>query len=162
MEGLLMAVLTDGKKTVLVVEGDTIFREGLAVILQQEGYRVLLAGDGREALDRLHEGTLPNLILLDMMLPFEDGWRLLDHRRRQPGLASVPVVLLTSRGVTAAEWAAALGATAFVHKPVEVAALLDAVRGNIAAGQSQLRPSRPGTRRRQPDNGEKRRPRKGN
>jgi CheY-like chemotaxis protein len=141
-----MVLPREGKKSVLVVEGDTIFREGLGVILQQEGYRVLLAGDAREALDRLHEGTLPGLILLDLMLPFEDGWRLLEHRRRQPGLACVPVVLLTSRGVTGAEWVAALGAAASLHKPIEVPALLDAVRGNIGAAQPRLRPARPRAR----------------
>ncbi len=116
------------EKTILVVEDDAIFGEGLAIILRREGYRVLLATDGREAFDRLHEGPVPDLLLLDMMLPVEDGWRLLERRRIDPVLVSVPVVIVTALGVSSAEWAQDLGACGLLRKPVEVPELLAEVR----------------------------------
>jgi CheY-like chemotaxis protein len=110
------------------VEDDPIFREGLAVILRKEGYQVLLAQNGREALDRLHDGPEPDLVLLDMMLPIEDGWRLMERRRQNPALASIPVLIATALGVGSAQWAASLGACGYLRKPVEIETLLAEVK----------------------------------
>jgi CheY-like chemotaxis protein len=115
-------------KSVLVVEDDAVFREGLAVVLRREGYRVILAEDGREAMDRLHEGPAPDLIVLDMMLPGEDGWRFLERRRQDQTLRGVPVLIVTALGVGSADWAASLGACGYLRKPVDVDVLLAEVR----------------------------------
>jgi CheY-like chemotaxis protein len=115
-------------KTILVIEDDALFREGLTIILQREGYQVVATVNGREARDKLQDGTHPDLILLDMMLPVEDGWRLLDWRRQKPALASVPVVVVTGIRIGSPEWAASLGACGFLRKPVEVERLLAEVK----------------------------------
>jgi CheY-like chemotaxis protein len=123
-----MAAPQASGKTLLVVEDDAILREGLAVILGREGYRVLLAEDGRAALNRLREGPAPDLILLDMMLPVEDGWRLLERRQRDATFAAIPVLIVTALGVSSPEWATALGACGLLRKPVEIPELLAEVR----------------------------------
>ncbi len=113
-----------GGKSILVVEDNDIAREGLAVVLRQAGYLVDMEVDGAGALKRLREGPLPDLILLDMLLPGVDGWQFMEQRRRDPRLFSVPVVVTTGLGVAAPDWAASLGACGCLRKPIETDALL--------------------------------------
>src|ERR1051326_584790 len=61
-------------KSILVVEDDAETREVLSAVLRFEGYQVLSAADGKQALDLLHHSALPHLILLDLMMPNMDGW----------------------------------------------------------------------------------------
>jgi CheY-like chemotaxis protein len=123
-----MTAPVERPRTILVVEDDAVFREGLGVILGRQGYHVLTAADGREALARLNEGPRPDLMILDMMLPIEDGWRLLDRRRRDPVLISIPVLIITALGVGSPEWAVSLGACGYLRKPVEIDILLQEVQ----------------------------------
>jgi CheY-like chemotaxis protein len=116
------------EETILVVEDNEIQREGTALVLRREGFRVFPAAGGKEALALLSSGVAPDLVLLDMTMPPPDGWRIMAMREKAAGLASVPVVLLTGLGVAHEEWAATLGACALIRKPVETAELLAAVR----------------------------------
>jgi putative two-component system response regulator len=119
-------------KSLLVVEDNDVTREGLAVVLRRAGYQVALAGDGEEALDYLRGEPLPDLILLDMLMSGVDGWEFLQRRKRDPALAALPVIIMTALGVASDEWATSLGATGWLHKPVEADDLLAAVRGSLA------------------------------
>jgi len=121
-------------KTILIVEDNAIQREGLAVVLQKEGYTVLVAADGKEASDMLRVGV-PDLILLDMMMPAPDGWHLMQLWKHYPALASVPVFIVTGLGIASDEWAASLGARGLLRKPVEMEPLLAAVRRCLGEGQ---------------------------
>jgi two-component system response regulator MprA len=114
--------------TLLFVEDNDVVRQGVTVVLRRAGYAVALAANGQEALSALRGGVRPDLILLDMLVPVVDGWRFLEQRRREPALAAIPVVILTGLGVASSEWAAALGAIGFLHKPVEPEKLLREVR----------------------------------
>jgi CheY-like chemotaxis protein len=122
-------------KTILLVEDNEIQREGAALVLRREGYTVHAAADGREALALVNGGVAPDLLLLDMTMPPPDGWRILALRKKNPALASVPVVILTGLGVAHEEWAASLGACALIRKPVETAELLAEVRRCLGEGQ---------------------------
>jgi CheY-like chemotaxis protein len=115
-------------KLILVIEDNEVVREGLAVVLRRFGCAVALAGDSGEALGLLRGGLRPHLILLDMFTPGLDGWGFLDQRRRDPSLASIPVVINTALGVASAEWASALGAAGLLRKPVQTEILIDEVR----------------------------------
>jgi CheY-like chemotaxis protein len=114
--------------TLLVVDDNEITREGLAAVLRREGCTVVLAGDGEQALACLRSGLVPDLILLDMMMPRVDGWAFLAERRRHPAAVAVPVVILTGLSIANAEWASSLGAAGLLRKPVETETVLAEVR----------------------------------
>src|SRR5690242_3916673 len=103
----------------LIVDDNEITREGMAAVLRRDGYRVSLAADGAQALAQLRIAPLPDLILLDMLMPSLDGWRFLEERRHDRELSAIPIVIVTALGVASADWAASLGAVGFVTKPVE-------------------------------------------
>jgi two-component system, chemotaxis family, chemotaxis protein CheY len=115
-------------KLILVVEDNEVVREGMAVVLGRFGCRVTLAADSSEALALLRGGLRPHLILLDMLTPGLDGWSFLEQRRRDPALAGIPVLITTALGVASEEWAAALGASGLLRKPVQTELLLHEVR----------------------------------
>jgi len=66
-------------------------------VLTRRGFAVQVVTNGREAHDRLQAGTRPRVVVLDVMLPFVDGFELLDQIRRSPTWRDVPIVMLTSK-----------------------------------------------------------------
>jgi len=94
-------------KTVLVVDDDDSIREFLAQLLELEGYAVLTASNGQEALERAR-ATVPGLIVTDQMMPLMTGTELFRALMRDPRLRQVPVILITSASPAAAhdlQWA---------------------------------------------------------
>jgi len=113
---------------VLVVDDSITVRRVTQRLLRREGYRVALAADGQQALERLREER-PVLVLSDIEMPRMDGFDLLRHLRADPSTADLPVVMITSR--TAAkhrEYAASLGASHYLGKPYPEDELLALVR----------------------------------
>jgi len=83
--------------TVLVVEDSPVAREVVMKILQREGYDVVGACNGVEAMDFLHSGSnTPDLVLLDVMMPEKDGMTMLQELRQEPQYKELPVILLTA------------------------------------------------------------------
>ena len=82
---------------VLVVEDDPIVSSLISHVLTRRGFAVQVVANGREAHDRLQAGTRPKVVVLDVMLPFVDGFELLDQIRRSPTWRDVPIVMLTSK-----------------------------------------------------------------
>jgi CheY-like chemotaxis protein len=117
-------------KCLLVVEGSPIQCEGLAAVLRQEGYTVVTAADGVEALNYMRKGPPPDLILLDMRVPPPGhyDWHFLQLRKQNPALAPIPVLIVTGLSIASAEWAVGLGAAGFVKKPVEMDLLFAEIR----------------------------------
>jgi CheY-like chemotaxis protein len=113
--------------SVLVVEDDFDVRDALTQVLEMEGFRVVGAADGNEAMERARTGPLPSVILLDLMMPVMDGWQFRTEQLRDPALAAIPVILISADG-TVREKAAALSAAAFLRKPIDVEQLLALVR----------------------------------
>jgi CheY-like chemotaxis protein len=111
----------------LVVEDNDVAREGLAVALRREGYGVVPAANGQEALDHLHTGPRPDLVLLDMLMPVLDGWHFLERLPRESPAPLPPVVVMTSINLTR-EWALDHGCHGFLRKPIETNRLLEEVR----------------------------------
>jgi DNA-binding response OmpR family regulator len=114
---------------VLIVDDDSLTRESLSHTLRAEGYAVTEAGDGAAALACLHSGPpMPQLVILDLMMPIMDGWQFLVERQKLRAEASVPVLVVTaSRGVDA-PGLRALGAEDVIEKPAEPEVVLAAVR----------------------------------
>jgi CheY-like chemotaxis protein len=112
---------------ILSIDDQSDFRELLATFLAHEGYTILSAANGREALSYLRRSRLlPDLILLDIAMPVMSGWDFLREQQRDPLLSSIPVVLLTARDDFDHEAAACVIAT--LQKPINLDTLLATVR----------------------------------
>jgi CheY-like chemotaxis protein len=114
---------------ILVVDDNDLLRENLAESLELEGFQVDVAGDGRRALARLAEGPLPEVVIVDMMMPGMSGSELVARIRGEPRLAGLRLVLATGAGSPPGS----VQADAVLEKPFGVAALLETVRGVLAA-----------------------------
>ncbi len=114
------------ERTVLVVDDDDDVRAAVACALEEDGYTVGLAENGRVALDALLAGARPELILLDMMMPEMDGWAFRTAQRAHPELASIPVILFTANGASR-ETLDRFGVQGHLPKPVRLDDLLDTV-----------------------------------
>ena len=102
-------------------------RGPLTALMELKGYRVGWARNGHKALDYLRRGNRPDLILLDLHLPYMDGWQFRGEQQRDPALALIPVVVV-SGAKDVARSAADLGAVACLEKPVGFDELLEMVR----------------------------------
>lgn len=105
--------------TVLLVEDDPDIREDLAFLIEERGYPVVTAGNGREALDKLAQMPPPRLVILDLMMPVMDGWQLRAELLKRPDLAQLPVVLLSGVADLQAQ-AKSLDAVGYLTKPVDL------------------------------------------
>ena len=89
------------RHSVLVVDDDVRVRALYADALEEAGHMVALAIDGADALDRLHTGSVPCVVLTDVRMPRMDGFELSRAVARDPELASIPVVLVTGDKILA-------------------------------------------------------------
>jgi CheY-like chemotaxis protein len=123
---------------ILVVEDDASLRETLTEVMQDEGHDVRAAAHGVEALDRLGE-WVPDLIVLDVMMPTMDAFQFREHQRLVPEAARARVLVLSAaRDVRAA--AQRLDADAWLAKPFALGDVIDAVDRLLAAGEPPTRP----------------------
>jgi signal transduction histidine kinase/DNA-binding response OmpR family regulator len=127
------AVMADGRATVLVVDDDATVRSLLAKTLEKEGYRVISARNGVEALALAREHR-PQAITLDVLMPQMDGWAALKELKADADLRDIPVIMVTvlnERGM-----AIPLGAADFVTKPVDRQRLAAILRHHCAGSSS--------------------------
>ncbi|MEO0854675.1 MAG: response regulator, partial [Cyanobacteria bacterium J06648_11] len=104
--------------TLLVVDDSITLRQTLALTFERAGYRVLQARDGREAIEQLERHSAIQLVVCDVEMPNMNGFEFLSHRRQNPPMAQVPVVMLTSRsGDKHRKLAMHLGADGYFTKP---------------------------------------------
>jgi CheY-like chemotaxis protein len=119
---------------ILLVEDDDSLGVILTAVLQDQGYTVARASNGKEALDYLGSDRPPRLILLNLMMPVMNGWKLRDYLKQDPALAQIPVVVLS--GVCNLEKkAAALEAADTFTKPYNLKALIETVRQYCGPGK---------------------------
>ncbi|HSE76386.1 MAG TPA: response regulator [Alphaproteobacteria bacterium] len=119
----------DGRPTVLVVDDDPSVRDLLGKTLEKEGYRVISASNGVEALT-LARTYRPQAITLDVLMPHLDGWGVLKELKTDNALRDVPVIMVTvlnERGM-----AIPLGAADFVTKPIDRQRLTAILREHCA------------------------------
>jgi CheY-like chemotaxis protein len=119
------------KSTILIIEDDADIRTFAARVLELEGYAVFQAKSGEEGLGRIREDNI-SLVLLDLRLPGESGWTVLGKMKAESGTANIPVVVFTaSVGVSQYNRAKAMGATAYLTKPLSATALKDEVNRTL-------------------------------
>ena len=116
--GLLKHIVMSA--TILIVDDEANLRKTLAEILVSRGYPVMEAADGSAAIELL-EKRVPELIFTDWKMPVMGGEQLLEYLRKQPRLASIPVIVITAFGSShSAIEAVRLGAYDFVTKPFDL------------------------------------------
>jgi DNA-binding response OmpR family regulator len=115
--------------TVLVVEDDVHIAQVLTFMLERQGYRVTYAEDGRAAIQHIVSSPVPDLILLDVMLPYVDGFEVMAMIRARAGWETVPVLMLTAKN-TEQDTVRGLdaGASDFIIKPFQPLELLARLR----------------------------------
>ncbi|MEL7505882.1 MAG: hybrid sensor histidine kinase/response regulator [Cyanobacteria bacterium J06554_1] len=105
-------------QTLMIIDDSSALRRTLALTLGKAGYQVLQAKDGRDAVEQLQRGALPNLIICDVEMPRLNGFEFLSQRRANADWAEIPTVMLTSRGNHKHQTLARhLGATDYFTKP---------------------------------------------
>ena len=112
-------------RTVLVVDDEFGTVEVLVAALEDAGYRVLTAANGRRALERLEENK-PDLVVSDFMMPLMDGAALVGAIRSNPQFRDIPVIMMSAAPETALRKQVD-GYEAFLRKPFRVPALLELI-----------------------------------
>ncbi len=109
----------------MVVDDDEELRLVLGHLLESHGYGVTLCADAVAGLARLRSGTLPDIIVLDLMMPTMTGWEFRIAQKREASWANIPVLAMSGDHSPQAE---AIDCAAYLSKPVDQRALLDAVQ----------------------------------
>lgn len=112
-------------KKILIVEDDANIRELLRLYLEREGYAVVEAENGVEGI-RMWKTEKPDMLLLDVMMPVMDGWKVCKEIRAE---SDVPIIMLTAKGETADRVSGLeMGADDYIVKPLEMPEVIARVR----------------------------------
>ena len=123
------------KRVIMIVDDEPLIVRLIQVNLERAGYGVLMAYDGEEAMQMLHKATLlPDMILMDGIMPYMDGFEALSQIKADPRLQNIPVVMTSARSrdadILESEDRGAIG---YLSKPINPADLLAAVHEQIGA-----------------------------
>ena len=133
--GVPQGVLPEGhpaaRGVILVTDDDPGARRIIGAHLVREGYRVLYASSGAEALE-VARSARPDAITLDIMMPQQDGWTVLRQLKADVGLRSIPVIMVSMTGDRGLGFS--LGAAAVLNKPVDRAELAATIQAQLSAG----------------------------
>ena len=135
-----MTADSSAQQRLLIVEDDVHMAYLLGYLAEKERFAVESISDGRKAVERIDAGPAVDLVLLDVMLPYIDGFELLERLRSNPKWKKVPVIILTSRTREHdAVRALGLGADDYLTKPFSPAELIARIR-------RRLKPAKTGKR----------------
>jgi len=127
------AALPVARPIVMVVDDSLTVRKITGRLLAREGYEVVVAKDGVDAMEKLRD-IVPDVMLVDIEMPRMDGFDLTRNVRADPRLAAVPIIIITSRTAEKHQnYAKEIGASAFLGKPYQEDELLGQIAGFIAA-----------------------------
>lgn len=119
-------------RSVLVVDDEPNIVVSLEFLMEQAGFEVRIAADGEAALKALEE-KVPDLVLLDVMMPKRDGYDLCQMIRANPDWKDVRIIMLTAKGRDVEkEKGMALGADEYVTKPFSTRELVERVKSHLA------------------------------
>ena len=117
-------------QTILVVDDELGAIEVVATALEDEGFRVLSAANGRHGLEKLTEGQV-DLAVIDFMMPLVDGAALGKQMQAHPAYKNIPIIMMSAVGESVVRERFD-GYTAFLRKPFRISALIDTVRRVLA------------------------------
>jgi DNA-binding response OmpR family regulator len=130
--------VTEPKKKVLVVDDDRSLTELLQMVLEDAGYAVALAENGREAIVSAAKDP-PDLVVLDVVMPEMDGWATSDHLLSHERTARIPIIFLSARVAAADQlrgWYR--GCFDYLTKPFDIQELLEKVGQALAAPSDEI------------------------
>lgn len=123
-------------KTALIVDDDRSIVDGLCEYLGHDGYAVVTATDGAQALALLTLGLRPDVIVLDLLMPGMDGWDFRTAQLNRPSLAAIPVLIISASGFSRETVLKQLRVEEFLAKPLDpeaVVRVLDRLSAKSAA-----------------------------
>jgi chemosensory pili system protein ChpA (sensor histidine kinase/response regulator) len=127
---------TENRLVVMVVDDSITVRKVTTRLLERNGFKVLTAKDGIDALGQLQE-TVPDMMLLDIEMPRMDGFELATHVRNDEQLKHIPIIMITSRtGDKHRERAAEIGVNNYLGKPYQENDLLDSIHRIIGVSEA--------------------------
>lgn len=124
------------RNRVLIAEDDASIRRMLTVALRKQGYQIVEACDGVEALEAMRAGEA-DLVVLDLMMPRVTGWQVLAERAADPALRSIPVIVITAERGEAVAKILDHGITALLPKPFS----LDGLQALVKTGLTDAYPA---------------------
>ena len=126
-----------GAGRVLVVDDDDVIRQLITVNLELEGFDVVPAVDGQDALDKVKDANV-QVVTLDVMMPRLDGWETASRLRDDPETAHIKVILLSARAQEAdLQRGEKIGVDAYLTKPFDPDELIDTVRRLMASAEAE-------------------------
>lgn len=118
---------------ILLVEDNETNQMLTVAVLERDGYRVAVASNADEALQRIAEAT-PDLVLMDIQLPGEDGLALTRRLKKDAATRSIPVIAMTAHAMQGdSELAIEAGCSGYIAKPIDTRSLAEQVRKHLAA-----------------------------
>jgi DNA-binding response OmpR family regulator len=122
-------------KTILIVDDDAELSDGLRIMLERKGYRVLQARDGQQGKSLIHQHH-PDLVILDMMMPRMGGYPVLEHFRGKAD--APPIIMITANeGSRHKAYAEYLGVMDYIRKPFAMERLLESVEKGLAGAMGE-------------------------
>ena len=117
-------------KTILIVDDDRELVDGLRMMLERQGYKVIHAHDGHQGKNTIYDKK-PDLVILDMMMPRMGGYPVLEHFKGKPD--APPFIMITANeGSRHKAYAEYLGVVEYIRKPFPTEKLMDAVNRAFA------------------------------
>ncbi len=121
-------------KRILVVDDEPHVVRTLTFVLEKEGYQVLTAGNGEDAINQVYESK-PDLMFLDVMMPKKNGYEVCGELKNDSNLKNIYIIMLSAKGQEAdKEKAMNLGADEFMTKPFSPAGVVSRVRELLGQG----------------------------
>jgi DNA-binding response OmpR family regulator len=122
-------------KTILVVDDDQELSDGLRIVLERQGHRVLQARDGQQGKQLVYQHH-PDLVILDMMMPRMGGYPVLEHFKGKTD--APPIIMITANeGSRHKAYAEYLGVVDYIRKPFAMERLLESVARGLAQGEAK-------------------------
>lgn len=119
---------------ILIADDEQNIVISLEFLMKREGFEVSIAQDGAEAIEKIRS-EMPDLVLLDVMMPKKSGFEVCQEIKSDPALQSVRILMLTAKGRdTEVAKGLALGADAYMTKPFSTRELVERVRSMLAEG----------------------------
>jgi len=130
------------KKTILVVDDEKDIVDLLSYNLTKEGFNVITARNGQEALDRVKQK--PDLVILDVMMPEMNGLQVIQEMKKNKSTVSIPVILLTAKGSETDEIVGLeVGADDYIVKPVKIGKIVARIHAALRRKEQSVREAVP-------------------